>query len=208
AAQDLHVQHVRQHDVVHVVASAADEPVVLDPFAARAESTDLDFVQRPGHDDAPFWDCSFLAAQSTDLTMFWYPVQRHKLPDSAQRTSSSVGSGFSSSRALAASIMPGVQKPHCKPCSCLKPSWIGCSSLAVARPSTVVTSCPLAWMASIVQLLIAVPSSSTVQAPQFDVSHPVCVPVSLKPYRSRWASNRRGSTSAARFSPLTVIVTR
>ena len=61
--------------------------------------------------------------------MFWYPVQRQRLPDSAQRTSSSVGSGFSSSSALAVSIIPGVQKPHCRPCSSLKPSWMGCSSL-------------------------------------------------------------------------------
>src|SRR5579862_4186552 len=36
AAQDLHVQHARQGDVVGVVALAADEPVVLDPLAARA----------------------------------------------------------------------------------------------------------------------------------------------------------------------------
>ena len=33
--------------------------------------------------------------------------------------------------------MPGVQNPHCSPCSSLKPSCSGCSSLAVARPSTV-----------------------------------------------------------------------
>jgi hypothetical protein len=36
AAQDLHVQHAGQGDVVGVVALAADEPVVLDPLAARA----------------------------------------------------------------------------------------------------------------------------------------------------------------------------
>ena len=36
AAQDLHVQHAWQGDVVGVVALAADEPVVLDPLAARA----------------------------------------------------------------------------------------------------------------------------------------------------------------------------
>src|SRR6185312_4386630 len=61
--------------------------------------------------------------------------------------------------------MPGVQKPHCRPCSCLNPSWIGCSSLALARPSTVVTSRPSTCTASIVQDLIAWPSTSTVQAP-------------------------------------------
>ena len=44
AAQDLHVQHSRQHDVVGVVALAADEPVVLHAPAARAEAADLDLV--------------------------------------------------------------------------------------------------------------------------------------------------------------------
>ena len=126
-----------------------------------------------------------------------------ELPDSAHRTSSSVGSGFSSRRALAVNIIPGVQNPHCRPCSSLNPSWIGCSSLAVANPSTVITSWPSAWTASIVQLLTGRPSNRTVQAPQLVVSHPVCVPVSLKPDRSRWASMRRGSTTADRDSPLT-----
>src|SRR5687768_7146014 len=59
-----------------------------------------------------------------------------------------------------------------------------------------------------VQLLTGVPSKSTVQAPQLVVSQPVCVPVSLKPWRSRWASSSRGSTSAARGSPLMVTLTR
>ena len=45
AAQDLHVQHAGQHDVVDVVALAADEPVVLDALAARAEPADLDLVE-------------------------------------------------------------------------------------------------------------------------------------------------------------------
>ena len=71
-----------------------------------------------------------------------------------------------------------------------------------------VTSCPSAWTASIVQLLIGFPSNSTVHAPQLVVSQPVCVPVSRKPWRIRWASSSRGSMSAARVSPLTVIVTR
>ena len=77
--------------------------------------------------------------------------------------------------------MPGVQKPHCRPCSSLNPSWTGCSSLGRASPSTVVTSWPSAWTASIVQLLTGVPSNSTVQAPQLVVSQPVWVPVSLQP---------------------------
>src|SRR5215472_5909654 len=96
--------------------------------------------------------------------MFWYPVQRHRLPDRAQRTSSSVGSGLASRSALAVIIMPGVQNPHCSPCSSLKPSCSGCSSLAVARPSTVEISCPSAWTASIVHDFTAVPSTRTVPA--------------------------------------------
>ena len=63
----------------------------------------------------------------------------------------------------------------------MKPSCTGSSSLAVPSPSTVWTSWPSAWTASIVQLLIGVPSKSTVQAPQLVVSQPVWVPVSLEP---------------------------
>ena len=67
AAQDLHVQHAGQVDVVDVVAAAAHEPGVLDPAAARAQTTDLDFVER-GHAVSPR---SLRAAHSTALTMFW-----------------------------------------------------------------------------------------------------------------------------------------
>ena len=44
AAQDLHVQHAGQHDVIGVVALAADEAVVLDALTAGAEPADLDLV--------------------------------------------------------------------------------------------------------------------------------------------------------------------
>src|SRR5260370_6160043 len=102
--------------------------------------------------------------------MFWYPVQRQRLPDSAQRTSSSVGSGLASSSALAAIIMPGGQNPHCSPCSSLKPSCSGCNSLALARPSTVLISWPSACPASSVQDLTGPPSTSTLHAPQLVLS--------------------------------------
>ena len=46
AAQDLHVQHAGQHDVVDVVAPAPDEAVVLDASATGAHPADLDLVQR------------------------------------------------------------------------------------------------------------------------------------------------------------------
>ena len=79
AAQDLHVQHAGQVNVVGVVALAADEAVVLAALAARAHPADHDLVQCLSHGLAPFsglvqpadWDRSFSAAQSTDFTMFW-----------------------------------------------------------------------------------------------------------------------------------------
>jgi hypothetical protein len=81
AAQDLHVQHAGQHDVVDVVAAAADEAVVLDASAAGAHPADLDLVQRlrrhgfslsSGSAGASGWGPRILsAAHSTDLTMFW-----------------------------------------------------------------------------------------------------------------------------------------
>src|SRR5262249_28530387 len=104
--------------------------------------------------------------------------------------------------------MPGVQNPHCSPCSCLKPSWSGCSSLGPDRPSTVSIAWPSACTASIVQDLTGRPSTSTVHAPQFVVSQPMCVPVSPSPRRSRCDSSSRGSTSATVRAPLTVTVIR
>jgi hypothetical protein len=48
------------------------------------------------------------------------------------------------------------------------------------------------------------PSSSTVHAPQEDVSQPTFVPVSPSCSRRKYTSSWRGSTSASRRSPLTV----
>ena len=45
AAQDLHVQHARQGDVIGVIALTADEAVVLDPLAAGAQPADLDLIE-------------------------------------------------------------------------------------------------------------------------------------------------------------------
>src|SRR5215469_2445214 len=48
------------------------------------------------------------------------------------------------------------------------------------------------------------PSSTTVQAPQWLVSQPTCVPVSPSTSRMKWTSNSRGSTSACRSRPFTL----
>src|ERR671913_358406 len=88
----------------------------------------------------------------------------------ASRISASVGSGFFSRKAVAVRIMPGVQNPHCRPCSTWNPSCIGVSSVPLQMPSMVVTSCPFARTASTVHDLTGYPSSCTVHAPQLDVS--------------------------------------
>ena len=50
------------------------------------------------------------------------------------------GSGLRFSSARAVSIIPGVQKPHCSPCSSWKPCWTGSRTPSRSRPSTVVIS--------------------------------------------------------------------
>ena len=49
----------------------------------------------------------------TASTIWRYPVHRQMSVRIALVTSSRVGSGTLSSRALEAMTMPGVQKPHC-----------------------------------------------------------------------------------------------
>ena len=44
--------------------------------------------------------------------MLWYPVQRHRLPDSASRISRSPASGWALRKAVICMRKPGVQKPH------------------------------------------------------------------------------------------------
>ena len=93
------------------------------------------------------------------------------------RISCSVGSGFSSSSARLVISMPGVQNPHCSACISWKPCWTGSSRPSTSSDSTVRISWPSHIAASVVHDLIGLPSISTTQAPQFDVSQPQCVPV-------------------------------
>ncbi len=147
-----------------------------------------------------------MAARSTDLTMFSYPVHRQTCPDIASRTSAAVGSGLLSSSHRAVIIMAGVQKPHCSPWHSAKASWTGSRAPPAARPSTVVTRRPSAMTASTVQDLTGASSSHTTQAPQFEVSHPQCEPVSPRSSRRKWISSSRGSTTRAWSVPFTVTV--
>jgi hypothetical protein len=138
--------------------------------------------------------------------MFSYPVHRQTWPDIASRTSSGVGSGFWSSSQRAVISMPGVQNPHCSPWQAANASWTGSSACPRARPSTVATRRPSAITASTVHDLTGVSSSQTTQAPQLDVSHPQCEPVSPSSSRRKWISSSRGSTSRVWSVPLTVTV--
>src|SRR3569623_632146 len=100
--------------------------------------------------------------------------------------------------------MPGVQNPHCRPCSCIKPSCTGCNCPLCASPSTVSTSPPSACTASTVHDFTDLPLRSTVQAPQWLVSQPMCLPVWRSRSRKVWMSSSRGSPSVSTLSPLSV----
>ena len=52
------------------------------------------------------------AARLTASRIFWYPVQRQRLPLSASRTVAGLGLGSFCSRSATATTKPGVQKPH------------------------------------------------------------------------------------------------
>ncbi len=155
AAQDLHVQHAGQHDVVDVVAAPADEPRVLDPVAAGAEPTDLDLVEC-GHVSSVGPQLLGRPQDGLDDVL----VAGAAAEVARQRPADVLlgGVGLRSSNAIALIIIPGVQNPHWRPCSSRNPSWTGCSSLGRAMPSTVRTSCPSAWTASIVQDFTGAPS--------------------------------------------------
>jgi hypothetical protein len=100
--------------------------------------------------------------------------------------------------------MPGVQKPHCRPCSFQNASWIGWSLPFSASPSIVTMFAPSACTAKRLHDLTAAPSSETVHAPQIEVSQPMCVPVRPSSSLRKWTSSMRGSTSAEWLFALTV----
>src|SRR6478609_2148829 len=124
-----------------------------------------------------------------------------------QRISASVGFGVFLSRASDDISMPGVQNPHCRPCSCLDPSCKGWRWPSFIKPSTVVISAPLAWTPNMVHDFTVLPLKITVHAPQLLVSQPMCVPVSPADSRMKWTSSVRGSISASVARPLMVILT-
>src|SRR5207248_7936331 len=87
------------------------------------------------------------------------------------------------------------------------PSCTGSSLPSTSSDSTVLISWPSHMTARIVQDFTGAPSISTTHAPQLEVSHPQCVPVSPGVSRMKWTSSRRGSMSRVTCSPLMVIET-
>src|ERR1700736_6361286 len=68
----------------------------------------------------------------------------------------------------------------------------------------VLTSCPSAMTASVVQDFTALPSRCTTQAPHCEVSQPTWVPVSRRFSRKNCTSRVRGSTLALTGLPFTI----
>mmetsp|Transcript_25892 Transcript_25892/g.81947 ORF Transcript_25892/g.81947 Transcript_25892/m.81947 type:complete len:203 (-) Transcript_25892:211-819(-) len=117
-----------------------------------------------------------------------YPVQRHRLPSSLSARAEAERWGAARSAPYMAMTMPGVQKPHCDPCSAAIRAWIGCTAplRAEPMPSTVVTAHQSAAGSGMRQALIAacrtskVPcarlDTTTVHAPQPPSPQPSLVP--------------------------------
>src|SRR5688572_3910987 len=127
------------------------------------------------------------------------------LPSSCSRTLCS-SSSWPLRRTISSAdmIIPGVQKPHCRPWCSRNACCIGCSLPSAARPSMVVTLEPSHDRASTAQDFTPLPSRCTVQHPHWLVSQPTCVPVSPRCSRSSCTSRVRPSTSALTGLPLTV----
>ena len=208
ASQQRSVHHARELDVVEVGALAADEARVL--LALQTAEADRalgsgarEVLDVDGHAQTPcLAAASCSAAQRTALTMFLYPVQRQMAPEIATRISCSVGFGFSSRSARAVISIPGVQNPHCSACRSWKPIWTGSSRPSTSSDSTVRISCPSHITARVVHDLTGLPSISTTQAPQLEVSQPQCVPVRPGVSRMKCTSSWRGSMSRETVSPL------
>ena len=114
---------------------------------------------------------------------------------------------ISASSAFAATINPGVQKPHCSAACSRNFCCTGCSLSPSAMPSTVVIFLPSASTPSIRHEHTSLPSRMTLQAPQSPEPQPSLLPV--RPSSSRSTSSRVCCASQRNSigSPLIVVVT-
>jgi len=106
-----------------------------------------------------------------------YVPHRQRLPPNAWSISAFVGLGFFSTSAAAATMKPGVQKPHCCASCSMNCSCTACMLSGVPSPSTVVIFRPTASTASIEQEYAGLPSTKMVHAPHVPRSHTFFDPV-------------------------------
>ena len=103
AADGLAPEHPGGAEVARVRELARDLGDRIGTARGRNRPTATERAGRRAHPPAARWTAS---------RIFWYPVQRQRLPESASRISSSVGSGTRRRRSAAATTKPGVQNPH------------------------------------------------------------------------------------------------
>src|SRR5690606_3372256 len=125
-------------------------------------------------------------------------------PLMASTTSSRVGLDLESSRALAAMIMPGVQKPHCTAKPSRNARCSGCRTPPAASPAVVSTFAPSQVSARVRQERRSSPSTSTAQEPQVPWWHPPLGEVSPNFSRRALSKVVPLSTNSALSSPLRV----
>src|SRR4029077_16276554 len=101
------MQHIGQVNVVDISTLASQQPRVFDPLHALADpshalarlfalAANRNSCIRGGgaHYAASFFVVSNSTAYSTASTMFWYPVQRHRLPPMSSMMASRSGAEF------------------------------------------------------------------------------------------------------------------
>ena len=116
-AMEVAVQHARKLDVVDVIAAPLGEAHVLDALALAAHALQFFGALKRGGGGGVVHSAASLNSRPAILaaaywmarTMFWYPVQRQRLPEMPMRISLSDGFGFSCNSRWARMIMPGVQ---------------------------------------------------------------------------------------------------
>ena len=126
----------------------------------------------------------------------------------AARTCSLVGRGVAASSAVAETICPAVQNPHCRASSSTNARCSADSSPSSPRPWIVVTSQPSACSARRDPGQGTTrPSTSTVQAPHVPSAQAILVPVRPTCSRSNSASVAPSGTLVRRSRPFSVSMT-
>ena len=144
------------------------------------------------------------AISSIASMIFTYPVQRQRCTSMAAAICARVGLGVLSSRCLARSANPGIQKPHWTPAAETKACAVSCRS-SVGRPSSVSTLLPSHFSVGVAHVTFACPSMIARQHPHWPCGwHPSFT--DFTPQRSRRASrsDSPGTTSRSCARPFTV----